>query len=329
VTPKEIVRRTLEFDRPERLARCLPEPWGRDFAHVGVDMSGLGTDWEQMDETRWERRDEWGNTWARIDDVSKGEVARGALADIRDADSLPLPPLGDPARYGGAAKAAADNADQFVLGDLPGFTFNIARKMRRIDHYLMDLHLHREAIEVLHDRIDAVLAAMIGHYARAGVDGVMTCEDWGTQLGLMVHPDLWREIFKPRFRRLCGVAREHGLKVLLHSCGKITDIIPDLIEVGVNALQFDQQEVHGIDRLAEHAGRVTYWCPVDIQSALQTGDEAVIRSWARELVEKLWCRGRGGFIAGFYSGESAIGAKPEWQRWASDEFVKVGVQPGE
>ena len=326
MTSKEIVIRTLEFTRPERLARSLPEPWGSDFAHIGPATGDLETGWESVGDGRSERRDVWGNTWARIDAISKGEVAKGALESIEEAETFPLPPLGDPARYGRAAEKAAKEKDRFVHGSLPGFTFNIARKIRRLDQYMIDLHLHRDKIEILHDRIDETLLAMIGNYGRIGADGIGFCEDWGTQLGLMIHPDMWREVFKPRFRRLCDAARKQNLKVLMHSCGKVTDIIPDLIEVGVDALQFDQQRVHGVDNLAKYAGRVTYWCPVDIQAVLRKGDEAEIRAWARELVGRLWCGGKGGFIAGFYGDEPSIGVEPELQIWACNEFVKAGVQ---
>jgi len=326
MTSKEIVTRTLEFSRPERMARTMPDPWGSDFLGAGADHGGLGTGWEQVSESRWEHTDEWGNTWARIDGHSKGEVSKGALEDINDVEALAMPPLGDPARYEGAAKSVKDNKEYFITGGLPGFTFNVARKIRKLDRYMMDLHLHRDKIEILHDRVDEVLLAMVENYGRVGCDGIMTCEDWGTQLGLMIHPDLWREIFKPRIKRICDAARKHGMKILLHSCGRITDVIPDMIEAGIDCLQFDQQANHGLDALAAAAGQVTYWCPVDIQRVLQTGDEGEIRAWARQLVDKLWCGGKGGFIAGCYGDNVSIGVDPQWQAWACDEFVKAGVQ---
>jgi hypothetical protein len=110
----------------------------------------------------------------------------------------------------------------------------------------------------------------------------------------------------------------------MHSCGKITTIIPDLIESGVDLLQFDQPAIHGIDTLAafQDAAKVTYWCPVDIQTTLQTKDECAIRQEANEMLEKLW-RG-GGFVAGFYGDEHSIGLEPKWQQIASDEFLRTG-----
>ena len=68
---------------------------------------------------------------------------------------------------------------------------------------------------------------------------------------------------------------------------------------------------------------VSFWCPVDIQTTLQTKDEALIRQEAGELLEKLW-QGRGGFVAGFYWDEPSIGLEPKWQQIVSDEFLQRG-----
>jgi hypothetical protein len=106
----------------------------------------------------------------------------------------------------------------------------------------------------------------------------------------------------------------------MHSCGNITMLLPDLIDCGIDVFQFDQPRIHGIDTLAElQQGRVTFWCPVDIQTTLQSKDADRIRDEAEELIAKLW-RGQGGFIAGFYTDEESIGLEPHWQQAACDAF---------
>jgi len=139
----------------------------------------------------------------------------------------------------------------------------------------------------------------------------------------MISPSLWREIFKPGFIRLCNTAHKHGLKVFMHSCGKITEIIPDLIECGIDCFQFDQPKIHGIDKLAEYSGKVTFWCPADIQDTLQTRNEEIIERDVKELIEKLGRKG-GGFIAGYYPDNEGIGLDPKWQDIACKAFVKYG-----
>jgi hypothetical protein len=113
----------------------------------------------------------------------------------------------------------------------------------------------------------------------------------------------------------------------MHSCGKTTAIIPDLIEVGVDLLQFDQPQLHGIDNLARFHGQITFWCPVDIQKALQTRDEQVIVAQVRELLEKLGGP-EGGFIAGYYGDNASIGLDPRWQDLACRTFMRYGVYDG-
>jgi hypothetical protein len=112
----------------------------------------------------------------------------------------------------------------------------------------------------------------------------------------------------------------------MHSCGKIAPIIPGLIEAGIDVLQFDQPDLHGIDQLAKYQNdtKITFWSPVDIQKTLQTKDEKIIRAKVKEMLDKLW-RGRGGFIAGYYTDNPSIGLEPKWQDIASEEFLKCGI----
>jgi uroporphyrinogen-III decarboxylase len=180
----------------------------------------------------------------------------------------------------------------------------------------------------LEDRLNAIvrgeLLKAIDRWGEAGADAIMFCEDWGTQDRLMISPAMWREVFKPEFQALAGRAHEHGMFVLMHSCGKMTAVIEDLIEVGINCLQFDQPTLHGIDYLAKtFGGRMAFWCPVDIQKTLQTRDEKLIRAEAKMLVERLGGFG-GGFVAGYYGSNEGIGLTPDVQDIACKAFVEYG-----
>ena len=321
---REIVLGTVEYTGVERVAGSMPAPYWNDLSHASYRLEGFSPAWQDVGGGRQEYVDEWGNTWARVDDYSKGEVARGAIENLAEVYTAPLPDLANPANYVTVREVFNDpHNDRFRTGGLPGFPFNIARKMRRLDQFLMDLLLEQDKIRVLLKRVEDLLAEVIVQYAAAGADGVMFPEDWGTQKGLMIHPQLWRDVFKPGFERLCGVAHAHRLKVLMHSCGKTTAIIPDLIEAGVDLLQFDQPQLHGLDNLAKFHGEIAFWCPVDIQKTLQTGDEALIEADARAMIEKLGGPG-GGFIAGYYSGNEAIGLDPRWQDVACRAFTRYG-----
>ena len=82
------------------------------------------------------------------------------------------------------------------------------------------------------------------------------------------------------------------------------------------------EERIGAPRRAE--SKITFWCPVDIQTTLQTRDEKAIKEKAVEMLDKLW-GGRGGFIAGYYGDNDSIGLAPVWQEHACDQFMESGV----
>ncbi|MHB0856545.1 MAG: uroporphyrinogen decarboxylase family protein [Anaerolineae bacterium] len=321
---REIVQRTLAFDGPERVAASFPAPYWNDFCHTHLTLEDYAPAWRDVGGGRQEYVDAWGNTWARLDATSKGEVARGVLEDWADLERVPLPDLANPANFGRVRAVCQDMAEtRYRIGGLPGYPFNLAHKMRRLDQFLADILLAPNEVGRLLGRIEELLAKTIVQYARAGVDGVMFPEDWGTQNGLMIHPRTWREVFKPGFEGLCGVAHAEGIQVLMHSCGKITDIIPDLIEAGIDALQFDQPRLHGLDALARFQGRITFWCPVDIQTTLQSGDEGAIVEEAHAMLAKLGGP-RGGFIAGYYGDNVSIGIDERWQDVACRAFMARG-----
>ena len=329
MTSREIVRRVLTFDSPPRIGLTLPDPYGNDLCLHGIEPAPnyRPREYPPQGREKWRRQDEWGSIWASLTDYDSGEVVQPAITDWSQLDSYRPPDFGDPARYRGMRERFAKEREKLRVGFLPGFVFAVARYIRKLENYLCDLLLERANIDRLHAIVRGQLLAAIERVAEAGADAVMFCEDWGTQERLMVSPTMWREIFRPEFAALCGAARGHGLFVLMHSCGKITDIIPDLIEVGISCLQFDQPRLHGIDRLAEFAGRVSFWCPVDIQTTLQTHDPVKIRQEARELVTKLGGKG-GGFLAGYYPSNQAIGLTDDVQEHACMAFTEFAKYPG-
>lgn len=323
MTSREIVRRTLEFDHPERVARSFKPS---DMISGGPQVPNPAGEWIRINDREWQRTDEWGNVWRRIDDTSKGEIFKGAVDDLDKADSFPVPDFNNPEYYAEAKKRFDREPDKWHIGGIHGFTFSVARKLRRMDQYLMDIILEKERIGRLNDRVDEQIHFQIDQIAKAGADCIMVAEDWGTQDRTLISPEMWRDEFKPRLKRICDHTHRTGMKVFMHSCGKITAIVRDLIECGVDLLQFDQPRLHGIDILAafQQEAKITFWCPVDIQTTLQTTDEGLIRREARELLYKLWRDGRGGFIAGYYGDNASIGLDPSVQEWASDEFLKCG-----
>ncbi len=66
------------------------------------------------------------------------------------------------------------------------------------------------------------------------LDILYLADDFASQRGLMMDPELWRKFLKPRYEKLFSIGRRRGLPIWFHSCGDITPVLPDLIEIGMN-----------------------------------------------------------------------------------------------
>ena len=192
----------------------------------------------------------------------------------------------------------------------------------------MDIHTAPEELGRLIDLLVDMNLYAIEQYARAGADGYMWCDDWGLQNRLMISPESWRDIWKPRYARVYEAAHEAGLLTFLHSCGDITAILDDFIEIGLDVIQMDQQENMGLDVLGQRfGGRITFWCPVDIQATMVHGSLDDVRTYCRRLVETLGCP-EGGFIAKWYGDPAGAGHGQEAIAAMCDEFLRLSRKQG-
>ena len=164
----------------------------------------------------------------------------------------------------------------------------------------------------------------IERYAEVGADGFMFCDDWGLQTKLMISPQSWRQIWKPRYARVYQAAHEAGMLTFLHSCGHITELLEDLIEAHLQVIQMDQQQNMGVETLSRRfGGRLCFWCPVDIQQTMVHGTLEDIRNYARRLIEAFGSF-NGGFIAKWYPSPEAVGHTPERIAAMCEAFVEYG-----
>jgi hypothetical protein len=327
MTSREIIRRVVAFDQPPRIGFAFSahqgEPRRNDFHGGGPapDPNFREEEWKEGDYLC--TRDEWGNVWAKVDPRHSGEVIRGVIQSWEDLDRYTPPPLDDPARYAHLQESWTSSPDHYRLGGIPGCAFNVTRYMRGFEQFLLDCAAEPKQVRRLNDLVVDLVSRIVDIYAEVGADGLFFCEDWGTQDMLLMSPDMWRRLFLPGFERLISHAHEHGLTVWMHSCGYVWEIIPDLIAVGLDALQLDQQQNYPVERLAEHfAGRITFWCPVDIQKVQQTQHKPTIQAYAKCMRHLLGDQG-GGFVCKDYGDWRALGITEDEQQWAYEAFLEV------
>jgi uroporphyrinogen decarboxylase len=207
-----------------------------------------------------------------------------------------------PRRLAEGARALRQRTDRAILGLFGGNLLEGGQFVYRNDLFFLLLagepdraHDFLEKLTVLHLRnLEAYLAA-VGPY----LDVIVFGDDLGMQTGPQISPAMYREFFMPRHARLWRRAKELApVKVMLHSCGGIRELLPDLIEGGADAVNPVQISCRGMTAagLKRDFGRaITFWgggC--DTQSVLPGGTPEEVRRHVRGQVAAL--RPGGGFV---------------------------------
>ena len=173
------------------------------------------------------RRDWWG---AGHDAEEEGYFIRESpLATNADLDAFTWP---DPSAAGLLDDAARlrerTGEDGFVVPNLGFALFERAWSLRGFEQLLFDLAADPAYVAELLDRITEIQLVLIERYLDLGVDGGYFGDDYGAQAGLLFSPATWRSLVKPRLARLFAPFVDRGLPVLMHSDGRIDEIVPDL-----------------------------------------------------------------------------------------------------
>ena len=213
--------------------------------------------------------DEWGCVWHN--------VHHGMAAIVKEH---PVPTRADVRTLTAPAEVTPDFAHGFMylrLGDLRGFEelmFDFAEEPPELQR-LIDIVLEHNLA-----KLEVLLAE------RTPPDLLWFGDDLGTQRGLAMGPAKWRQYLRPCFERLYGRCREAGFWVNMHTDGCIWEIIPDLIECGVNVVNA-QIRANGLDRLVDTCkGKVCVDLDLDRQLfPFASADE--IDRHVRECVEAL------------------------------------------
>lgn len=200
------------------------------------------------------------------------------------------------------AKWIYENTDYAILGGFGGNILEGGQVLRGWGQFMMDMALDHDFTHTMLDKLTEAHLDNLKRYLDAVGDYIQVIQmgdDLGTQSATQLSLDMYREYIKPRHKRIYQFVREYSdVHVFLHSCGAIYDLIPDLIEEGVEILNPVQTSAVGMDpaRLkAEFGDRLTFWgggC--DTQTVLPNATPEQIRDHVRERIE-IWKPG-GGFI---------------------------------
>ena len=128
----------------------------------------------------------------------------------------------------------AAHAGDFRYVSIPFSLFERAWSLPGMADLMVDMLDAPEFVDELLDAITDFNCAILDEVLRYDIDCVKFGDDWGQQTGLIFGARLWRRFIKPRLARMYGMVKRAGKTVFIHSCGWVQELLPDLIELGLD-----------------------------------------------------------------------------------------------
>ena len=249
--------------------------------------------WREIAPDIWE--DQWGVKWNRSVDKDIGVVCNRVVTP-ENLGALQPPDPSDASRYAHYAGYISANQDKFVVVDLGFSLFERAWTLAGMENVLMWMIEDKALINDLLDRILDFNLQVIRRVCAHRVDAMLFGDDWGQQRGVIMGPKLWREFIKPRVRQMYQAAHDHGKHVFIHSCGKVDELFPDLIECGLNVFNPFQPEVIDVfDAKRRYGSDLSFYGGISTQRTLPYGSVQQVKDDVRRLIDGVGKNG--GYIA--------------------------------
>ncbi len=266
-----------------------------------VEATRDGKEWSDF-------TDEFGVTWSmpheapRYYDISHSPLAGLSVDEIRQ---YPFPKGDDPGRFVGLRDRALElkrETPYAVVSGISGVVYEICWYMRGLENLFMDMVQEQEVLEAIIDRtlefwLDwfRVFLDEVGDV----VDVIMIGDDLAGQNGPLFAPQIYRDVVKPRQKRLVQYIKSRTeAKIWYHTCGSVTEYIPDLLDNGIdvlNPVQISARDMEPASLKARFGDELCFWGGgIDSQHVLPTATPEVIREHVRRSVEAL--RPGGGYV---------------------------------
>jgi uroporphyrinogen decarboxylase len=228
-----------------------------------------------------------------VDSEERTLTADGCFKDAEEIQDLDFFEWPDPAKYIDVeeCKRRVDMApkDKVRMAMCWSAHFQDTCASFGMQTALMNMIANPEVYEAVDKKIvDFYLKANEIFYeaTKGKLDAVLIGNDMGSQRGLMLSPQCVRDFVIPGSKKLVEQAHSYGLKVIYHSCGSIVDVIPDLINAGVDVIHPIQALATGMDPhnlKDKFDGRVSFCGGVDTQDLLVNGTPDMVRAKVKEL----------------------------------------------
>ena len=268
------------------------DAWRQKFipyiAHCGGVTRSVD---EKIDETH--HRDAFGTVW-RTDQLPGAVTEPGLKSPSFEGYTFPsADTFLDPAAKVEAKRRVSESSDSLTMIS-PGMCLWQSWYVRGFEQTLMDCAAEEDFYAELLDRFAELTLALVEACVDIPADAIMMGDDWGNQRGVMIGPDRWRKLYKPRYARIFQAIHDQGKLAVMHCCGSAADIMGDIVDIGLDVLESVQPEAAGMNPYGlkkAWGDKITFWGGLGSQSTIPFGTPDGIRREIRRLRAEM---GKGG-----------------------------------
>ena len=306
---RERVIATLKHKRPDKVpyhigftqkAHAAMVEFYKDpgfVSKIGNCLTSLNTEpkdsWKEVAPNIWE--DQFGVHWNRTVDKDIGVVCN-CLVTADNVNDCIFPDPKDQSRYEDYNSIIQSNSDGFFVANIGFSLFERAWTLAGMENLLVAMINNKMFVNALLDRILEFNLKIIDKATSFPIDAMLFGDDWGQQTGLLMGPELWTEFIKPRIRQMYSAVKKKGKYVFIHSCGKVEEVFPDLIECGVDVFNPFQPEVIDVFKAKKKYGRLlSFYGGISTQKTLPFATVSQTKEEVLRLVNEVGTDG--GYIA--------------------------------
>ncbi len=234
--------------------------------------------------------DMYGTQW-RVDKrpmrVEKPALEKPSLSGYKFPD---LDAFFDEGWYGRALKLIDKKRDHFLVTTLGFGLFERTWTMRGFENALMDSVAHPDFYQELVEKIFEQQMMILEKVLTLPIDGFMFSDDFAHQHGVMIGAEHWQKYFKPYIAKMYTKVHQAGKYTLHHMCGSAAEILPDLIDIGLDVYESVQPEAKNNSpyRLKKLYGKnITFWGGLGSQSTIPFGSPSEIKLEVRKLCQEM------------------------------------------
>lgn len=298
MTKREVIHTVLEGKKPPYVPwsfKFTDEPKQMLMKHYGIKeldivlgnhILNLGSDIGFFEEIKPDMfQDVFGVVWDRSIDKDIGNPAYVVLENP-SLDGYKFPNPLDDRFFENIQSSIEQKPDMFRVFQIGFSLYERAWTLRGMENLLMDLFVNPDFVHLFLEKIADYNIAQIKKALTNDIDAVYFGDDWGKQTGLIMGYELWKEFLYPQIQRMYKTVTDAGKKVMIHSCGDVDELFPDLIAAGLSCFNPFQPEVMDVDSLVNvYRGKLAFHGGLSIQKTLPFGSVEDVKRESKHLIE--------------------------------------------